>query len=119
MFFDIKLDMTIAMACYFAAFFAAKHIRPLHILFAFTGFGLDMYATYLMETMRMNAGNTLPHVSLLPFHTAVSLLAIIAFFVQMTLGILRKRNAHVISAKYFFLPIWCIAYLSGIYLLSG
>ena len=79
-----------------------------------------MYATYLMETLRVASHLTFATYPLfLKFHTIVAIIAIFAFLIQMATGILKKKSVHVANAKYFFYPTWGISYLSGIYILYG
>ena len=120
MFFEIKLYMSIALGFYLLAFFSAKTYRKTHIFFAISGFLLDLYATYLMETLRVWTELTLKihYIFIFHLHVSIAMLAILTFLLQMILGIYKKRKAHIFSAKYFFLPIWIAAYISGLYLLS-
>lgn len=119
MFFTIKFMMTTAMLFYSIAFWTgSKRYKATHIVLASSGFALDLYATYLMETIRITSGlkfTIFPPV--LKFHTIISIVAIAAFLLQMFLGIYHKPKWHVWSAKYLFLPSWVIAYLSGIYII--
>ena len=120
MFVEIKMYMTVAMVFYIAAFLLAKNYRKTHITCAVSGFTIDMYATYLMEAMRVASHLTFSaYPVFLKFHTIVALIAIFAFLIQAALGILRLRKWHIASAKYFFYPTWGISYLSGMYLLYG
>ncbi|MEK7599052.1 MAG: hypothetical protein AAB474_01180 [Patescibacteria group bacterium] len=122
MFFEIKLYMSVALGFYLLAFFSAKTFRKTHIFLAVSGLFLDLYATYLMETIPADLTELVYLKShfqfILEFHTAIAILAIAAFLVQMALGVCKKRKAHIFSAKFIFLPIWIAAYLSGLYLLS-
>lgn len=121
MFFEIRIYMSIALSFYLLAFFSAENYKKMHIFFAASGFLLDLYATYLMETMYIWTGFVpkTHYQFVLHSHAAISILAIAAFLVQMTLGIYGKRMAHIFSAQYIFLPIWIAAYVSGLYLLSN
>ncbi|MEK7595997.1 MAG: hypothetical protein AAB564_00380 [Patescibacteria group bacterium] len=112
--------MSTALSFYLLAFFSAETYRKTHIFFAAGGFLLDLYATYLMETKYIWTG-FIPKTNyqfILHSHTVISILAIAAFLAQMTLGMCRKKEAHIFSAKYIFMPIWIAAYASGLYLLS-
>lgn len=114
----ISVCMTLALGLYVLAFYLSKRFWKLHIFSAITGFLLDMYATYLMETMRIEKELTFSEDSLiLMFHTTIAVIAIFAFLLQAGLGIAKKKRIHVITAKYFFLPVWVVAYGSGLYLL--
>lgn len=119
MFFTIKFLMTTAMLFYVLAFITArKRLIALHIVLALFGFALDLYATYLMETISASLGLTFRfYPPVLKFHTIVSIIALVAFLLQMTLGIMRKKTQHVWSAKFIFFPTWIAAYFSGIYLI--
>ena len=116
--------MSLALVLYFVAFFAARRVWAGHIVAALSALSLDLYATYLMEVLRLERGlvfGTYPFF--LKLHTAIALLALFAFACQATLGILAKRRVerarqvHVYSAKFFFLPVWVAAYASGMYIL--
>ncbi len=116
--------MSVALVLYFIAFFTARWVWAVHIVAALSALGLDLYATYLMEVMRVERGlvfGTYPFF--LKLHTVIAVTALLAFAGQATLGILARRGMargkqlHVYSAKYFFLPVWVAAYASGMYIL--
>ena len=116
--FTVKAYMTVAMILYVIAFLGAKKWPRGHIAIALVGFGIDIYATALMEIYRTASHLTSAiSLSFLKFHTAVSMAALAAFIVQATLGALKMRTVHIVSAKYFFLPCWIVSYCSGIYLI--
>ena len=111
MFIEIKTYMTVAMMFYIAAFLLAANYRKTHIACAVTGFALDMYATYLMEALRIASHLTFAtYPAFLKFHTIVAMIAIFAFLIQAATGILKKKDLHVANAKYFFYPTWGISY---------
>lgn len=116
MFFEIKVYMSAALGFYLLAFFSAKTRRKTHIFFAVCGFIFDLYATYLMHIgTEIALKNNFQFI--LHSHISFALLAIIAFLVQAALGIWKKKEAHIFSAKYVFLPLWIATYVSGLYLL--
>ncbi|OHB21631.1 MAG: hypothetical protein A2939_05785 [Parcubacteria group bacterium RIFCSPLOWO2_01_FULL_48_18] len=110
--------MTVALILYFFAFGIARKYWILHVIAALVGFGLDLYATYLMTVIEMG-----PSSWKLITHTGFSVVAIAWFFVQGGLGLVartassistrkRARQLHVRCAKWF-LAIWIIAFFSG------
>ncbi len=117
----MEIWMTLALICYFAAYFVAKKDWEQHLVFATVGFLADMRATYLM--MQVGLGTLSGKTGV---HTLLALVAILAFFIQAWLGYKAKwggdyhqiayRHMHVRFAKFAFLPIWVVAYLSGLIL---
>lgn len=118
MIFQIKVYMTAALLLYFLAYFLAKKMPRGHIVIAFLGFGLDLYATYAMEMYREASGLMFSHYTLtVKLHTIVAVIALLLFLVQAIFGFMGNKKAHVFFAKYFFLPVWTVAFLSGLYLI--
>jgi len=109
------VSMTLALVLYIAAYLLATKHRIWHIAAACTAFGLDLYATYLMETKQIivvTSGR-----SFLYFHIIVSVVALLAFIALATVGTLRERKPHIFIAKYLFFPIWITSYFSGMFLI--
>jgi len=109
------VSMTLALVLYVLAYVLAKNYRFWHIVAALVAFGLDLYATYLMETKQLVVVTT--GKSFLYFHIAISMTALLTFIALAVFGSLRKRKPHVFIAKYIFFPIWLTSYLSGMYLI--
>lgn len=117
----MEIVMTVALACYLVAYFVAKRSWKAHFYSAIAGFMADMWATYLM--MQVGLGTLSGKTGV---HTLLALVAILAFFIQAWLGYKAKwggdyhqiayRHMHVRFAKFAFLPIWVVAYLSGLIL---
>ncbi len=114
----IKVAMSVALVLYFLSFFTARRFFKTHIALASAAFAIDIAATIGMEFVRTSyslAFSAYPGV--LKFHTAVAVIALILFLVQLAFGIARMKKTHVFFASYLFLPIWTVAFLSGVYLL--
>lgn len=124
--YQIELAMTIALALYALAFFWTRWYYgwKIHASFAMMGFAFDMYATYLM------AGSTWSALSeastLLLIHFVLSVLAILMFVIQGSLGVSVKvarpfvsrmeyRVLHRRFATVFF-RVWALSYTTGLLL---
>lgn len=124
--YQIELAMTIALALYALAFFWTRWYYgwKIHASLAMLGFVFDMYATYLM------AGQTWGVLSeastLLKAHFIFSMLAILMFVIQGSLGVSVKlarpimKSAHRADHRKFatkvFFPAWALSYLTGLLL---
>lgn len=108
----IEMLMTFALMLYFTAFICARKLpRELllvHIIVALVAFSFDVGATIIMWKMDLQLDNWVVYL-----HTWLGIIALSLFLVQGTLGIMRKRKAHIFFAKYIFLPMWVISYSSG------
>ena len=116
--------MSVALVLYFLAYFTARRVWALHIAAAVSALSLDLYATYLMEVMRIERGLVFGmYPFFLKLHTVIAVVALLMFAGQATLGILtwrgmvRGKQLHMFSARYIFLPTWVTAYASGMYIL--
>ncbi|PIP73073.1 MAG: hypothetical protein COW88_03125 [Candidatus Lloydbacteria bacterium CG22_combo_CG10-13_8_21_14_all_47_15] len=110
----VVICMTGALICYLAAMFLAPKTQK-HWVCAVTGFALDMYATYLMETYGREFVSNFSH-TILYLHTALAATAIILFLTIAFLGV-KRHSKHPMLAKYIFLPVWLASYISGIILI--
>ena len=107
----IEIIMTVALVLYFVAYWVARKAGRYwwaHIVVALVAFGMDAWGTYIMWRMDLPLSGWVPIV-----HTTLTLIAIALFFVQAGLGALRRRQAHILFAKWVFLPAWVISFMSG------
>ena len=108
---SLEIIMTVALVLYFLAYWVARKAGRFwwaHILVALVAFALDAWGTYLMWAMDLRLTGWVVTV-----HTALTLTAIALFFVQASLGALRRRQQHIFFAKWVFLPAWVLSFLSG------
>ena len=118
----IKIMMTLAMVFYAIGIYLGTKQRKLnlsrwvHVSFASVGFVLDMWATYKMEMLRTEGWTGLDMPVVLWSHTIVSTLAIVLFAVMVWLGYTGRIKWHRKVVWFAFIPMWLIAYISGIYL---
>lgn len=121
---EIEVLMTLALLCYgIAVVFGRKHRqwgfpRWFHFSAGFSGFTLDMWATWKMETLRTDGWAGQSSDLLLWGHTLVSTLAILFFLYMVTLGWRRRIRVHRFMAWYIFVPTWLVSYSSGIALIA-
>ena len=125
---SIELWMTLALALYIGAFVIARRAWTVHVVLALSGFVADMYATYLMAMVsRGGLGNFLNIPLSIQVHTLLALFAVGMFLIQATLGYKTWRSKemwryelyrrrHITFAKWVFLPVWFLAYGSGLLL---
>lgn len=120
---EIEILMTLAMLFYgVAILFGKKHRdwgfpRWVHISAGCTGFVLDMWATWKMESLRATGWAYTSSDLLLISHTIVSTVAIIFFLSMVGLGYKGKIRVHRKVAWFAFVPTWLASYTSGIALI--
>jgi len=118
----IELMMTSALVLYSSAIFLGTKQRAwrlprwVHFSCGFSGFYLDMWATWKMEELRHTGWETYGSDFLLLGHTVVSTLAIIFFLSIAFLGYRRKIKHHRFTIFYLFAPAWLLSYSSGVVL---
>lgn len=122
---QIELWMTVAFMLYLGAFFLARKRWNTHVILATLGFVADMYATYLMSFSSIGGNMNLPlsvEVHTLLAAAAISAFCFLAAFGLQTLRYKKEfewysyrlwKNWHIKWAKFVFLPIWILTYLSG------
>ncbi|NCP77281.1 hypothetical protein GW819_01505 [Candidatus Gracilibacteria bacterium] len=111
---QIELLMTVALFLYGIAYVMAKNKNKWHKAVAIVGFLMDAYGTLLM--FQIKKGGWMTGVLVSDIHTILSLVALILFFVQLTLGLTRKIKWHRRFALWVFFPVWALAFLSGAFL---
>lgn len=120
---EIEWLMTAALLAYAIAIFLGRQQRAwrlprwVHFSCGFGGFGLDMYATYLMEGLRAKGWSSAGWEPLLIGHTIVSTLAIVLFTLVAVFGYRRQINVHRRLIYYGFIPVWLMSYGSGLFLI--
>ncbi len=121
---EIKLLMTLALVFYAIAITLGRNHRKwniprwVHFSAGFTGFILDMWATWEMERLRHAGWEGYSENWFLFGHTIVSTLAIIFFLSMVFLGARHKIKIHRFVAWYVFVPAWVLSYTSGIFLVT-
>lgn len=119
---EIQVMMTAALGLYSLGIFLGlkqrewKLPRPVHFGCGFSGFFLDMWATWKMEALRHAGWEVYGNDYLLLGHTIISTLAIVFFLTIAYFGIRRKIRYHRITIFYYFVPSWLLSYSSGILL---
>lgn len=120
---EIKIMMTIALILYGTGIVLGMNQRKwriprwTHLSVAFSGFYLDMWATWKMEQLRHEGWESYANNLFLLGHTIVSTLAIIFFLTIVFFGVRKRIKFHRVTIFYFFVPSWLISYSSGILLM--
>ena len=117
---EIQIMMTAALVLYGLGIFLGlkqrkwKLPRFVHFSCGFSGFFLDMWATWKMEELRHAGWEAYGSDLLLLGHTVISTLAILFFLSIAFFGMRRRIRYHRIVIFYYFVPAWLLSYTSGI-----
>lgn len=124
----METGMTLAIVCYFSAYYYGRRNWKLHLSLAVTGFALDIAATFVM--VNIVRGSFSQGLSTwLWVHIILSGLAILLFFLQAWLGygILKEKEVpknyfarlnHRQCARMVFLPTWIASAMTGILMIK-
>lgn len=121
----IHTGMTLSIICFVLGYFYRKKDRKLHVYFNGSGIIFNITtAIYLLSLKYLLGGlekaNIYPAVPgwVVVTHRFFAAIALISMLAMLFSAILQKMEFHK-KLHYFFLPLYIIIYLSGLFIFTG